>query len=599
MDTTSTGHLASAPPPPVSAGPHGTRLPRSSTLLLTAAFVVAAVVYLVICLHQPIQFNTYADKDDAYLVHGAQMMVDGDWLGDYTQLTLIKGPGFIYFLVVNHLLGTSVTLTSTLLYIASCGALVRVLSRYLLLHRGLSLALFVLLLFQPVLMPTRLVRDNLYHSLFLLVLAGMSTLALDPRTRGRLLRSLAWGLPLGLFWITREEGIWVLPALGVAVLLRSWAARHTPRELLTFGGALVAFVVGASVPVLATSSINQAVYGSFTVTDLNAAPFQSAVKTLDSVVAGEQIPHVTVTRKELREAYAASPALAELRPTLEDPDNIWLKPGCGVYPETCGQYAGGWFGWAVRDAAQAAGRYTTASEASAYFDRVAAELSDACARGTLTCRPGLVPVGPVVSIDTLRLLPSTMLKGALLTAYQGDADPPLLTTAGLAVDVDDWTDFLGDPAVSTFSGDTPVLAPEDHAGWVQLRHDLAGVYAIVGPIVVVAGLLSFLVGVLLLAVRRPVQRSVLAAAGVCWLLWLSRLGLMSLIDITASPAIATYYLEPAVLAVFLASSLSIVAIAPLRPLGSTETSEARRPPAQSPTAARHVGAAPRVRRHRR
>ncbi len=539
-------------------------IPRRSTLLLVSVCAMSAVVYFWWCVQLPVQFNMFADKDDAYFIDAAQLMLGDHWLGNYTQMTLVKGPGFAYFLVLNHLLGTSITVTLTLLFIVSCAVLVRVLCRCVSLPRWFAVGLFVALLFQPALMPSRVIRDSLYHSLFLLTLAGMITLTLDSRRERRFLRCFLCGLPVGLFWITREEGIWVLPAFALLVVLVGWTLRRDRRALLRFGGVLATFAIGASVPVLGTSAMNQHVYGTFTVTDMNAAPFQSTLKVLDSISGGREIPHVPVSRVALREAFDASPAFAELRDNLDDPDNFWLSPGCSVYPRTCDQYAGGWFGWAVRDAAAEAGRYSTASEASTYYDRVATQLTEACEQGVLTCRRSLLPIGPVVSPETLRLLPQTMLSGVTLTTYQADATPPVIMTVGTPERVKRAKDFLGNPRTASATTGAAGIAPEETGRWVQARRGLGSVYGLVTPVVLVLGGLSFGLGVVLLLARRPVRRRALAVAGVCWTLYASRLGLVALIDITSSPGITPLYLEPAFLALYLASVLSMVAVVPSR-----------------------------------
>jgi hypothetical protein len=47
---------------------------------------------------------------------------------------------------------------------------------------------------------------------------------------------------------------------------------------------------------------------------------------------------------------------------------------------------------------------------------------------------------------------------------------------------------------------------------------------------------------------------------VAWLLYVSRLGLIALVDVTAAPAVNAQYLEPAFLALSLAAALSFVAV---------------------------------------
>jgi len=561
VETVSSSVDASAAP--ADRRPGGRFTIRRRAAWLAAGYLLSSIAYLVLCLHLPVQFNSFADKDDGYFLGAAQSILDGDWLGPYTHMTLIKGPGFAYFLALNHVLGTSVTLTLTLFFVAACALLVRVIGRCLPLPDVALLGLFVALLFQPALMPSRILRDNLYHSLFLLALAGMITVTLDERRERRLVRCFVWGLPVGLFWITREEGIWVLPAFGLLLVARAWHLRRPVRTgLVPFAGTMVVFAVGASLPVLGTSAVNQAEYGIFSVTDINAAPFQSTSRVLDSIGGGTEIQRVPVSRESLREAYAASPAFAELRDNLDSPDNFWLGPGCDEYPDTCGEFAGGWFGWALRDAVYEAGHYSSAGEASRYYRQVTSELDEACATGELRCSSGLLPIGPIVTRDTVGRLPSTMARAARLTAYGPGSVPPVLTTVGVPAEVDRLEGFLGDPRTTESVEGAPVDAAGNGRGWLRAKSAVADIYSVVSPVVLVAGLLAFGSAVGLVLARRPVRRRLLVVAGTCWVLYVSRLGLMSLIDVTSSPALISEYLEPAFLALWLAAWLSMAAAAP-------------------------------------
>lgn len=552
--------------------------------VLAAIYVVAAVAYVVICLHLPVQFNTFADKDDAYFVRAAQSMLAGDWLGTYNQITLIKGPGFAYFLALNHLLGVSTTLSISIVFVVACGVLVRVSVRHLGLPRIAALALFVALLYQPALMPSRIIRDGLYQSLLLLTLAGMIALTLSDRVDRLWPKALMWGVPLGLLWITREEGIWVAPAFALLVLVKSWSLRrHVRTQLLPFAAALVAFGVGAATPVVATSAVNHSVYGTFTVTDINAAPFQSALKALDTIDAGPEIPHVLVSMEALDAAFAASPAFEELRPSLTSADNIWLLPGCSVYRETCGQFGGGWFGWAVRDAAFQTGHYSSAAEASRFYNQVATEIDAACARGELTCRSSILPIGPVVTTDTLRELPETLASAVRLTAYGDGATPPLITTVGTPELVQEFRSFYGDPLTTTAAETNPVVAPEDASRWVRGKETLSGAYRVVTPAVLALGAIAFGAGLVMLVLRRGVNRRLLLAAGTCWTLYATRLGLIALIDITSSPAVTAEYLAPAFLLVWIAATFSLLAVVVPRPR-EDRGEDHRKPGAPDPVA---------------
>ncbi len=78
-----------------------------------------------------------------------------------------------------------------------------------------------------------------------------------------------------------------------------------------------------------------------------------------------------------------------------------------MYPPTCGDFAGGWFLWALRDAAAEAGHFASPAHADRYFARVAAEIDDACRAGRLICATHGLPFLPHMTADAWdRLLPA-------------------------------------------------------------------------------------------------------------------------------------------------------------------------------------------------
>ncbi len=191
--------------------------------------------------------------------------------------------------------------------------------------------------------------------------------------------------------MTREEGIWFLPGLCVLLLAGlvfngvSWksAARLAP--------GLAGAAVGCAALLLTLFTLNFMTYGAFIGVDFQDRAFKDAVGALSSIEEGGQIPQVPVSTVAMEKAAAVSPSFARLAADLrpDGPLAHWYLAGCTALPHTCGQIAGGWFVWALRDAAANAGDYASPMRARAVFSQMAADIRAACAAGTLTCRPTL------------------------------------------------------------------------------------------------------------------------------------------------------------------------------------------------------------------
>ena len=425
------GRLPAASPMP--EGPT-----RRQRRLLISAYLGLSLAYLVWRQFLPVAVFTAANHDDALFWGQAGSILHGDWLGPYNNLTLSKGPGFSFVLAANHLVGLSITLTLALLYLLGCAVVTRELARTGM-NNLLALVVFTLMLFHPAVVPGRVIRDDIYAALTLIAFAGaLRVWRSDPGRARSLFVTGLWGTGLGLFWVTREEGVWIVPGLGLLTGFALLAARQD-RDLLRRRLLHTTAYLCAGLSVVAVvSSINFAVYGRFLVTDFKDPSFSGAVKVLNSVQVGRETPFVPVPERKRTVAYRVSPAFRELERTLEDPTNHWKANG---------DFPGSWWVWALRDAVAQEGYYASPDAAAAYYDRVYREVSAACDEGRITCRSNPLPFMPNIEAEQFRAIPAATWRAMTLLTVQdayGGVEASLEPLAAL----DEVRDFLGDPLTS-------------------------------------------------------------------------------------------------------------------------------------------------------
>ena len=167
--------------------------------------------------------------DDRLFLDLARHLLAGEWLGPYDQFTLIKGAFYSLWVAAVHLTGIPLLLAQQLLYVAACALLVVAL-RPLVAARWLRGLIFVVLLWNPMtftnVQAMRVVREGIYPALGVLVTA--CAVALLGRAERPLAEIAGWaaglGLALGAFWLTREEGLWILPLVVPVVILAAFRA---------------------------------------------------------------------------------------------------------------------------------------------------------------------------------------------------------------------------------------------------------------------------------------------------------------------------------------------------------------------------------------
>lgn len=440
-----------------------------------------------------------AIHDDRLFVGLAADILNGDWLGPYNQFTLAKGPLFPAFIAGVFWIGLPLLLVQQVIYAGACAAVTRALRPWL--RSGAAqFSVYALLLANPMSYDAghlgRLMRQNLYTPLALLVVAGLVALFARRRESWRRQAGPAAlaGLALGGFWLTREESVWLLPAVG---LLLSGLAASLGRELPARGRALAAslglLVLGALLPLLAVSALNLRHYGWFGTVEFRAAEFKDAYGALTRLKTGPDLPQVPVTRQMRELAYRISPTFAQLRPQLEGPvGDHWIERT--LFPAEERQIRGGWFIWAMRDAMVAAGLAPDAGTALGNYRRIADEINAACDSGRVAARPPRSGFVPPLDRKLIRpLLAAAGEYAAYFISFQGfSAHTP--DSEGDYAELKPFRDLVGTKL--SYAPRSPDPFPPGQSVLVQaqvewlerLGRQTGGVLAWLGPLLLLAGL---------------------------------------------------------------------------------------------------------------
>lgn len=385
--------------------------------------------------------------------------------------------------------------------------------------------------------------DALYPSLLMLSIGALLLQFRRDAEPGGWWRALSSGLALGLLWNTRAE--WPLALLLLLTFL-SFAAfralRHGPnsvaalRTLLSRWGLTVGML---AVVTLGVMTANWLRWGVFATTDVRASGFTAAYRALVSIRPERAIPRVTVTKEACEMAYQASPSFAELRPYLQGyPGVVYAAAGRDFYDLPPGEIGAGWFLWALRDAAAAAGHCESARDADAFYRPIADELGAAAADGRLPTR-AVPPFGvdPCLRNYASELVPSWRRLWHICWWGEEYAE----TQPELEQDLPPEVKATFDRAAcrrSVTRGLEPQMDVRKAIGRFHNKYTK--------PILAIAGLVA--AAVLLLRRIVPEWGAYLLPLVVLGIAAFSRLALFTLIDASAFPGCDPRYLFPAALA---------------------------------------------------
>lgn len=331
-----------------------------------------------------------SSMDDALMFRAAQTVTAGQWMGAYSWVAAGKHMFFAVWLALLHTLHIPYVVGGQLLYalaaLAAAAAVAPLLKK-----NWARLLVFCMVAYNPVSWASftlRVYRDNIFPALCLFFFAGMLGFML--RREKPVKNGLPWamlgGLGLGLAWLTREDGAWLLPFAAAATVFYLAAALRTDekkRQRLWRGLLCTVPFIGLAVCLGLYSLVNLFAYGRFMVSDFTSKEFNDAYGALTRVHTGEPVLRVPVTYEDRLALYAVCPEAAQLGETL---DNGSYYNGFGDAESR--QFNAGGFYWALRRAVNDMGYYRDAQTAKAYYRQLAQAVNQVCDEGLI---PGCGP----------------------------------------------------------------------------------------------------------------------------------------------------------------------------------------------------------------
>ena len=150
-------------------------------VILLIISIIAIVIFFALISVQPLNAKVGAIYDDNLMIYLADNIIQGKWLGEYSNMTLIKGvftPIFIamlYFLKIPFLTGQMI------FYLLAIICFVLIIKR-IVKNKYILLVMFLYLLYNPIMYSTelcRVYRDGIYTSLIIFLISSIIGIFLE------------------------------------------------------------------------------------------------------------------------------------------------------------------------------------------------------------------------------------------------------------------------------------------------------------------------------------------------------------------------------------------------------------------------------------
>lgn len=354
-----------------------------------AGIIIITVIRMLLFLKTPLWGTSNLPHDDTLMIEIAGNIINGDWLGAYTDKTLIKGVSYPLFLAFCSYLGIPYLFGVGILYILSIWIFMYAF-KHIIRNRTQKFIIYAFLLFSPTMFEfdyiQRVYRMSLIPSQVLLIISCFSGMYI--RLKKGINNILPWaiggGVSLIFFWLTREDSIWMLPFILSATMISIISLFLIHRKNIEL---LIKKIVIIIIPILIligginlVKYINYVNYGLYEINDLKNTSFAELIGNIYTIKQDEEIPYVWVNRSTIRKLYDISPTLNSIKKEFEASLDGWDSNGLVKDDK---EVEKDYVMWALRDAVKAAGYYNDAVETEEFYKRINDEINEGFNDGRL------------------------------------------------------------------------------------------------------------------------------------------------------------------------------------------------------------------------
>lgn len=326
--------------------------------------------------------------DDQLFVTQALSIVNADWLGEYSSLTLIRGPMYSLWMAFSYALHIPLLFSQQLVYICVCFLLYLSLrTRY---NRVVSFLIFCGVLFNPISyqVSERVLRHHFYSSLTIGVVACVLGICSSYKQKSNKIIwwSIGLGVLLAMFYLTREEFLWIVPLL-LILIFYSIFLLYTQRQYFFRQAFIVlgSFILSGLL-ILSIAYANYRSYGAFIINEFKQSAYTKIYGDLLRIKQDAPSPYIVVPKEVVHKAALVSPHVARLEPMLNGPFSSWaLDLAKKNYGLQTNEITGAHFIFLLRNAVASLGYFETYSKAQFFFRSMHKELFNACVQKRLMC----------------------------------------------------------------------------------------------------------------------------------------------------------------------------------------------------------------------
>lgn len=350
------------------------------------------------------------EYDELLFLNSAKNLLQGQWLGEYSPFILSKGPVYSFWLAFICLTHIPLLISQHLLYMTG-GILLLVFFKKRSVNPVVLILFYIIYIFNPV-FELRVLREAIYPALTVLLFAGLTGMyCYKSASFSKLFFSvLLMSIALLIFWFIREEGIWIVPSMGIIMVYIIYKIYSVYNLSFEFGKRvalclllpLATFELASSL----ISSVNSHYYNIYEVVETNSHPFVSAFGAINRIKHENWIRYQPLPEDVRKKLCNVSPAFKSIEPFV---------------PAAISGYDG--LLWILRGAVFQSGRAKDGEQSAKFYIQMANEINTACDNGAVDCESFHKTLMPPFRLEYLPLIADAFRRGVKYLSNYIDYPP--------------------------------------------------------------------------------------------------------------------------------------------------------------------------------
>jgi len=335
--------------------------------------VILTIIRLLMSLDLPVYYIRNLRYDDVLMIDLADAFKIGNYLGEYSNVTLIKGIIYPLFLSFCQFFKLSYSLILTIFYILSCIYFGTSLNKVVK-NKKIVIVVYLVLLFNPISYSMelfqRIYRNALSLGETLLFFGLIIRLVACNETKNNVINYLLLGLITSIMLLTREDSMWAFVTIIVLIIYKVLVNKNIKAFLLS-----LLPIIGIIINLNIVSLINYHYYGIYTYNEISNSEFSKAYLKIQEIKDDNEETRYSITKDTF---YKLADLSDKFDITRKDIDNLYKS-----WPDDNGEINNGNIIWAFRHLIYSNKKFKDGKSANLYFKELSEDVERLFEEGKL------------------------------------------------------------------------------------------------------------------------------------------------------------------------------------------------------------------------